>query len=1047
MLKLKHLLIVLMVLIGLSARAVDFEYTYEGSTLKYRSNSETGCEVTGYASVAAGLIIPASVTNEGVEYKVISIGADAFKDCSGMTSLFVASDITSVGNGAFDGCDGLVKVFYPVDDDTQSSPLREIFEFRTHIGYPKEECQNIIIEDGIVYGRGKSHIMFAPASMKGEYTIPNSVTSIGIVAFAHCSGLTSVTIPNSVTSIGDAAFGGCSGLTSVTIPNSVTSIGNGGFMDCSGLTSVTIPNSVTTIGWGAFMRCSGLISVTISNSVTSIEQSAFEGCSGLTSVTIPNSVTSIGVKAFSGCSGLTSVSIPNSVTSIERYTFEGCSGLTMITIPNSVTSIGHRAFDKCGSLTKFIIEDGDDPIEVDPYNVTNSLKSFYIGRNLTSQGKGVRIAAVFGTGLTSVILGEKVTELADLAFKNCSGLTMITIPNSVTSIGKEAFGGTSLRSIVVPASVNKIGDRAFGDQIELITINAVEPPVLTSACMGYTSDEELERILVMCANKSSANKYRDNDQWGEFFIAGKNEYKGTVHMSGTGRPLSEEIVGQIQTMPGNITNLKITGKLTDNDWVLLNRNLVRCYDLDLSELDCTSVPAEAFKDMRRLQFVTLPSKAKSLGAGAFGGCNSLVQVKFGENLTEIGDNAFRGLSYLRFMELPSSLERIGNNSFEGTNCIQTYTAPSTLTFIGEGAFRSCSTLRSIDLSASQLSQISYSSFQYCGHLREVILPESLQSIGEWAFQSTPINTIVIPEKVESIGSSAFAGTNLLAVNLPSNLKEVSQGAFGGCSLMNSVSFGRGITTLGESAFAGDSQIKNISIVADVPPTAPTSAFEGISKRKCNVAIPTTKFWDYLNAPVWGGFSQLNNDLSVETEISENAEVAVSEESIAQEVESVVSEEEAKAEAEESQDIATNEAIANQNNIEVPEQVRRRAPGSGSISLAGAFMKIADGQKFTVSDSNQGYRFHIAPKNGAEITSVTLDGKELKDQISADGYLKVGKIENIGRLVVKTVGGASGEKEVVVNRPADDKIYDLMGRVVENPGPGIYIKNGKKFLVK
>lgn len=906
MLKLKHLLIVLMVLIGLSARAVDFEYTYEGSTLKYRSNSETGCEVTGYASVAAGLIIPASVTNEGVEYKVISIGADAFKDCSGMTSLFVASDITSVGNGAFDGCDGLVKVFYPVDDDTQSSPLREIFKFRTHIGYPKEECQNIIIEDGIVYGRGKSHIMFAPASMKGEYTIPNSVTSIGIVAFAHCSGLTSVTIPN------------------------------------------------------------------------------------------------------------------------------------------SVTSIGKNAFSNCTSLTELTIEDGDSSIEFGNECFQDSLiQNLYIGRSWTSADK----RCAFGSYFKSVTLGEKVTKLPDYALSGCDGLTMVTIPGVVTEIGKEAFSGTNFRSIVVPASVNKIGDRAFGDQIELITINAVEPPVLTSACMGYTSDAELERILVMCANKSSANKYRDNDQWGEFFIAGKNEYKGTVHMSGTGRPLSEEIVGQIQTMPGNITNLKITGKLTDNDWVLLNRNLVRCYDLDLSELDCTSIPADAFKDMKRLQYVTLPSKAKSLGAGAFVGCNSLVQVKFGENLTEIGDNAFSRLSNLRFMELPASLERIGVDSFRGTNCIQTYTAPSTLTFIGWGAFIGCSTLRSIDLSASQLSQISNFSFRDCGHLREVILPESLQSINGGAFQNTPINTIAIPEKVESIGSSAFADTKLLAVNLPSNLKDVSEGAFGGCSLMNSVSFGRSINTLGESAFAGDSQIKNISIVADVPPTAPTSAFEGISKRKCNVAIPTTKFWDYLNAPVWGGFSQLNNDLSVETEISENAEVAVAEESIAQEVESVVSKEEVQAEAEESQDIATNEAIANQNDIEVPQQVRRRASGSGSISLAGAFMKIADGQKFTVSDSNQGYRFHIAPKNGAEITSVTLDGKELKDQISADGYLKVGKIENIGRLVVKTVGGASGEKDVVVNRHADDKIYDLMGRVVENPGPGIYIKNGKKFLVK
>ena len=150
----------------------------------------------------------------------------------------------------------------------------------------------------------------------GEVVIPESVehedaaysvTSIGMDAFAYCSGLASVTIGNSVTSIGKYAFDGCSGLTSVTIPNSVTSIGDYAFWDCSVLTSVTIPNSVTSIGQGIFSGCSGLTSVTIPNSVTSIGNNAFEGCSGLTSVTIPNSVTSIGHRAFALCSGLQNV--------------------------------------------------------------------------------------------------------------------------------------------------------------------------------------------------------------------------------------------------------------------------------------------------------------------------------------------------------------------------------------------------------------------------------------------------------------------------------------------------------------------------------------------------------------------------------------------------------------------------------------------------------------------------------------------------------------------------------------------------------------------
>jgi hypothetical protein len=126
-------------------------------------------------------------------------------------------------------------------------------------------------------------------------TIPSSVTSIGIGAFSHCSGLTSVTIPESVTEIGQWAFSSCSGLESIEVDKNNTKYDSRG--DCNaiietetntliaGCKNTTIPSSVKGIGWHAFEGCSGLKSVTIPDSVTSIGESAFSGCSGLTSVT------------------------------------------------------------------------------------------------------------------------------------------------------------------------------------------------------------------------------------------------------------------------------------------------------------------------------------------------------------------------------------------------------------------------------------------------------------------------------------------------------------------------------------------------------------------------------------------------------------------------------------------------------------------------------------------------------------------------------------------------------------------------------------------
>ena len=446
---------------------------------KYTSNDKLGDYAFYRCSRLTNLILPSSVTE---------IGWGAFDGCSGLTSMTIPSGVTWIGVYAFYGCSGLTSLTLPSS----------------------------------VTGIGSE--AFKGCSGLTSLTIPSSVTSIGIAAFEGCSGLTSLTLLSGVTSIGNSAFSGCSGLTSLTIPSSVTSIGESAFAGCSGLTSLTIPSSVTSIGESAFVDCSGLTSLTILSGVTEIGNYAFSGCSGLTSLALPSSVTSIGDWAFEDCSGLTSLTIPSSVTSIGESAFKGCSGLTSIyAYLVKIPKLGSNVFTGCdakncilyvpkGTIDDYlvsefgyfenIVDDGllttqvtikldeagtlPDRIGENQKNLITNLKIVgkingtdlkfireMAGRDFNrKKNKGklsildLSEAKIVAGGDAYVGYGENnytsYDMLGDFAFQGCSGLTSLTIPSSVTSIGYCAFASCSgLKSLTIPSSVTSIGNKAF----------------------------------------------------------------------------------------------------------------------------------------------------------------------------------------------------------------------------------------------------------------------------------------------------------------------------------------------------------------------------------------------------------------------------------------------------------------------------------------------------------------------------------------------------------------------------------------------------------
>lgn len=267
----------------------------------------------------------------------------------------------------------------------------------------------------------------------------------------------------------------------------VTSIGSYAFDGCSKLTSLTIPNSVIFIGDNSFRRCNGLTTVTIPNSVISIEHNAFNGCSGLTAITIHNSVTSIGHNAFNGCSGLTTVTIPNSVTSIGKFAFYGCSGLINILVDG-----GNGSYSSIDGIL---------------YNKDASELVCCPGAKETTH------------------IPNSVTTIGDNAFNGCSRLTSVTIPNSVTSIGNYAFYGCNgLPTVTIPNSVTSIGDQVFGgcSGLKSIYCQAVIPP----RAYDYTFPSIVLKECKLYVPAGALTAYESTDPWRNFWNIEEMEFGG-----------------------------------------------------------------------------------------------------------------------------------------------------------------------------------------------------------------------------------------------------------------------------------------------------------------------------------------------------------------------------------------------------------------------------------------------------------------------------------------------------------------------------------------
>jgi hypothetical protein len=430
---------------------------------------------------------------------------------------------------------------------------------------------------------------------------------------------------------------------------------------------VIINDGVTGISYFAFYDCSSMTSVSIPAGILSITAAAFYGCSSLASVSIPASVLEIAPYAFYGCSSLVSVSIPTNVMSIGDDAFDSCSKLESFNIPASVTEIGVNAF----SNTKWYTEHADGLLYKD--NWLLGYKGDVPGELSIENGtKGIAAGALSNcTSLTSVSVPASVTSISTQAFYGCSGLTSVSIGGGVKRIEAGAFYGCSnLASFSIPASVTEIGLNAFTNT-------------------KWYSDHA-DGLL-----------YQDN------WLLG---YKGS----------------------------KPTGELSIEDGT-------------------KGIAAKAFYGCTGLTSVSVPASVTSIGTNVFRGCSGLTSVSIGDGVKRIEAGAFCGCSNLASFNIPASVTTIGENAFSSTGWDSSHadgllykdnwlleskgdvsgelSIENGTKGIAGGAFTGCTDLTSVSVPAS-VTSIGAMAFCYCTSLSSIIL-NSNPFIASDAFYLTP----------------------------------------------------------------------------------------------------------------------------------------------------------------------------------------------------------------------------------------------------------------------------------------------------------------------